>query len=127
MQRLCRLVDRVTVKGSNSPILLYTYDAPALECRGGTIADGAEVARASNEEFFEAFAPPCSPEFRRLWDKALAKYLGGQHGEKADWARAAEYLSRCLALQPDDGRQAGLPRPHGQVGERVAQSPCQCQ
>lgn len=28
IQMLCRLVDRVTVKGSNVPMDLYTYDVP---------------------------------------------------------------------------------------------------
>ena len=37
-QQLCRLVDRVTVKGSNEPVSLYTYDAPTVQCSNGSRA-----------------------------------------------------------------------------------------
>jgi class 3 adenylate cyclase len=33
-QSLCRLIDRVTVKGSLLPVTLYTYDVPDVRSRG---------------------------------------------------------------------------------------------
>ena len=30
VRSLCRAVDRVTVKGSSEPMLLYTYDVPHI-------------------------------------------------------------------------------------------------
>jgi hypothetical protein len=38
VQRLCRLLDRVTVKGSVQPIRLYTYDVPLQHPLPGSTA-----------------------------------------------------------------------------------------
>ncbi len=109
MRELCRLIDRVTVKGSKHPILVYTYDAPLLRCRGGNIADDTTVAKdAPNEDFFSTFSPSISEEFRQRWAKAVSRYLGGPDGRQADWARAEAGLNRCLELKPDDGPALAL-------------------
>lgn len=43
VQSLCRQIDRVTVKGSQQPVSLYTYDVPAIRSRGGALDDETEL------------------------------------------------------------------------------------
>ena len=78
-QQLCRLVDRVTVKGSNEPVSLYTYDAPTVQSRGGSLSDSIDVSDqdVSNTDFFHRVAPPAtSTSFRHLHQRAIQLYLG---------------------------------------------------
>jgi len=119
-RRLCRLVDRVTVKGSAHPVRLYTFDVPDIASRGGTLPDDTAVwdQQASTEHFFSRLVPPSTTRaFRLLHKKAVELYLGGPDGCHANWVGAVVALRQCLEQRPEDGpSQAVL---------HVIQSSCQ--
>jgi len=103
-QRLCRRVDRVTVKGSKSPIDLYTFDEPTLVSQGGTVPDDVDFSSIrSNESFFSIIRPRTTAEFRMEFEQAISLYLGGIDGSLADWEEAKHRLDRCLEMEPFDG------------------------
>ena len=82
----CRLVDRVTVKGSQQPVSLYTYDVPDIKSPGGILPDGIRLAdpSLSTEAFFRAVVPPATTfEFRRLHNAGVQLYLGGPDGSRS--------------------------------------------
>lgn len=104
---LCRMVDRVTVKGSIRPLSLYTYDVPVCTCEGGALpdadADCVSDADMSCLEFFTKLQPCTSVEFRDKFKSALGHYLGGEAGDKANWTQAHRELEECLEMVPKDG------------------------
>jgi len=103
-QRLCRRVDRVTVKGSKSPIDLYTFDEPTLVSQGGTVPDDVDFSSIrSNQSFFSVVRPRTTSEFRKEFEQAISLYLGGIDGSLADWEEAQVRLDRCLEMEPFDG------------------------
>jgi len=82
----CRLVDRVTVKGSQQPVLLYTYDVPDIESLG-CLSDNTRLSDPllSSEDFFSTVVPPStSCDFRALHRSAMDLYLGGSDGSRSD-------------------------------------------
>ncbi|EKX34735.1 hypothetical protein GUITHDRAFT_90376 [Guillardia theta CCMP2712] len=104
IKRLCRLIDRVTVKGSSSPIDLYTFDEPSMQSRGGTVPDDIDFSSLqSSRAFFEVAAPSTDAEFRRDFSRAISVYLGGPDGSKANWECAMQRLRDCLRKRPGDG------------------------
>jgi class 3 adenylate cyclase len=105
VKTLCRMIDRVTVKGSNAPMYLYTYDVPSLQRFGGQIADEINlgVEQLSLYDYFKRVRPYTSEKFRLTWQMAMHSYLGGADGQQADWKQCKLYLNKCLAVHPDDG------------------------
>eukprot|EP00960_Hanusia_phi_P071877 767656-Hanusia_phi.AAC.6 len=104
IKRLCRLIDRVTVKGSTSPIDLYTFDEPSMRSRGGTVPDDIDFSSLqSSRAFFEVAAPSTDSEFRRDFARAISVYLGGPDGSRANWPSAMDRLRACLRKRPGDG------------------------
>lgn len=105
VQHRCRLVDRVTVKGSRKPISLYTYDIPRLQSLGGSLPDNVNVTdtNLSCEEFFGLVEPRIKGSMREAHSNAIEAYLGGPAGEQADWSKAESLLEECLLMDPDDG------------------------
>ena len=82
----CRLIDRVTVKGSTQPMTLFTYDVPDIHSRGGTLPDETNVAdmSISNEDFFSSVVPPStSSHLRKVHTQAIDFYLGGSDGSRS--------------------------------------------
>eukprot|EP00287_Rhodomonas_sp_CCMP768_P032076 CAMPEP_0202853512 /NCGR_PEP_ID=MMETSP1389-20130828/90520_1 /ASSEMBLY_ACC=CAM_ASM_000865 /TAXON_ID=302021 /ORGANISM="Rhodomonas sp., Strain CCMP768" /LENGTH=242 /DNA_ID=CAMNT_0049532061 /DNA_START=1 /DNA_END=729 /DNA_ORIENTATION=- len=123
VQALCRIIDRVTVKGSENPIALYTYDVPLQEGdNGGGVREGNGEIQESNGhdswpdtpsktkynripplQYFLTEAPPCiSQSFRMLHVQAMSFYLGSSDCP-TDWARAAQVFKQCLSVKPNDG------------------------
>mmetsp|Transcript_39193 Transcript_39193/g.78489 ORF Transcript_39193/g.78489 Transcript_39193/m.78489 type:complete len:354 (-) Transcript_39193:165-1226(-) len=104
---LCRMVDRVTVKGSIRPLCLYTYDVPACASDGGPLpdieADRISDAEMSSTEFFMRVQPGTDVEFRCKFKAALAHYLGGELGAQRNWTLAEKELNECLQIVPNDG------------------------
>jgi len=99
VRQLVRLLDRVTVKGSENPMDLYTYDVAE-----NTDHVPASVEDLGTEDFWD-HVPPCTDvEFRTAHRNALELYLGGQDGTYADWPRACE----MLAQWPEDGPSAAI-------------------
>jgi class 3 adenylate cyclase len=87
IQSQCRLVDRVTVKGSQQPVSLYTYDVPDIKSRGGILPDDVRLAdpSLSIKDFFRAVVPPATTfEFRRLHKAGVQLYLGGPDGSRSN-------------------------------------------
>jgi len=80
VQSQCRLVDCVTVKGSQQPVSLYTYNVPDIQSRGGILPDDMRIAdpSLSTKAFFRSVVPPATTfEFGRLHNAGLQLYLGG--------------------------------------------------
>ena len=104
LQELCRKIDRVTLKGSKSPVDLYTFDEPQLESRGGTLKGDIDLSSLpSSADFFEAVQPSTDKDFRAEFSKAIYLYLGGQDGKEANWMAARQHLCNCLRRRPEDG------------------------
>jgi hypothetical protein len=99
------MVDRVTVKGSARPTCLYTYDVPSTV--DANFSPAKEEA-LSAQAFFARVPPDRSEEFRAMFYSALANYLGGEDGSRADWQQAEAELSECLAMAPSDGPALAL-------------------
>jgi class 3 adenylate cyclase len=72
----CRKLDRVTVKGSNEPMILYTFDVHVPR-------DGSGSYRSYRE-------------YSKLYHAAYDKYIAGK------WGEAARGFERCLEQWPDD-------------------------
>ena len=66
VQSLCRLVDRVTFKGTAHPMELYTYDIPPSTVNGIYVIDDHVVSCSStkNQSFFSALQPVIGEHFR---------------------------------------------------------------
>ena len=97
VKNLCRLIDRVTVKGSNAPMYLYTYDVPKLQSFGGSIADDIQLDLKSLTlyDYWKRVRPYTGEKFRLTWQMAMHAYLGGADGTQADWKLAKTYLTKC--------------------------------
>jgi len=84
VQVLCRLIDRVTVVGSEVPVELYTYDVPrqwrtALEITAPN--SPADFHDASL--IFHQIPPGTTETFRETFAVAVDCYLGGSDGSQA--------------------------------------------
>ncbi len=83
MQVYCRLADRVTVKGSDKPMLLYTYDVPfGLKSAAGDSeteqefqADIISSKDTPLDEFYMHTAPRLKPKFLEKYNLAMKFYL----------------------------------------------------
>lgn len=123
IQRLCRLIDIVAVKGSIKPIKLYTIDV----CISNLSVDSA-IKSNSSKKRYEKFIKIkelmkvesakhggivpyilASKSFKRLltiqrnakflplFKKGINKYI------KGDWENAGSLLGQCLQIEPEDG------------------------
>ena len=72
----CRPLDVVTVKGSNVPITLFTFQP---------------------NEMPETMTVEAKMQFRDAWLQAFDAYVIG------DWDKARSSIEQCLALHPEDG------------------------
>jgi class 3 adenylate cyclase len=71
----CRPIDKVTVKGSQKPIILYVHMP-------------SEATELTTEQ--------CA-HFLDLWCQAFSLYLSG-----SDWRQAADVMQKCLEILPRD-------------------------
>ena len=74
MQDLCRRIDRVTVKGSNEPLDLYTYDVEVPE---GCTPDQA-LEDSSRGDFWEQFKPWTTAKQREAFKEGVDLYVDGK-------------------------------------------------
>eukprot|EP00283_Hemiselmis_rufescens_P004835 CAMPEP_0173429376 /NCGR_PEP_ID=MMETSP1357-20121228/8099_1 /TAXON_ID=77926 /ORGANISM="Hemiselmis rufescens, Strain PCC563" /LENGTH=386 /DNA_ID=CAMNT_0014393549 /DNA_START=126 /DNA_END=1286 /DNA_ORIENTATION=+ len=102
VQKLCRLIDRVVLKGTARPCSLYTYDVPVFK--------GLPMPPHSADPayFFERMQPYTSKAFRQQFDTAVRYYMGGETGGSTDWPLAQKLLLDCLSKQPKDGPSMAL-------------------
>ena len=105
IQSKCRLVDRVTLKGSAHPMELYTYDVPPASVNGVSVVDDEIISSTSTPDqvFFSSLQPSTSERFRNQFSLGMDYYLGGPDGIQADWTKATVMLSQCLLSIPTDG------------------------
>jgi hypothetical protein len=97
VRQLVRLLDRVTVKGSEQPMDLYTYD----------VASKCELAldeSMETDKFWDAMPPCTESSFRAEHRQAIDLYLGGLDGMYADWPQAL----RLLEQWPHDGPSTAI-------------------
>jgi hypothetical protein len=102
VRSLCRLLDRVTVKGSNAPMYLYTFDVPSLKQFGGTLQDDIELGlkKVALYDYWKKVRPYTSEKFRLQWQMAMHAYLGGPDGSQADWEKSKSYFNKCCECPP---------------------------
>lgn len=97
VQKLCRLVDRVVLKGVSKPIDLYTYDVD--------VENNIPIPPAGMDPalFFSLLSPRTDDNFREQVSAAVRLYLGGQDGSQSDWPVARKLLVSCLQQSKHDG------------------------
>ncbi|XP_024382804.1 uncharacterized protein [Physcomitrium patens] len=74
LRHCCRKLDRITVKGSAAPIIIYTFDLP----------------------LFQQDLKGNPADYRALFENAVDNYIEG------NWSSALEKLEECLQLWPTD-------------------------
>ncbi|KDO25021.1 hypothetical protein SPRG_09751 [Saprolegnia parasitica CBS 223.65] len=97
VQAMCRLIDCVTVKGSEKPLSLYTFD----------IYDdlGAHAKNALGcIDDLRKLQMRMPIEFRIAFDSGVAKYLEG------NWPEATLQIEHALCFAPTDGPSKSLLR-----------------
>ena len=123
MKNICRYVDKVTVKGSELPLDLYTIDLNLNVSKQKEskilIMNNKEKRNIFNEKKLEldALIEECgsvtpiileknsyqelirvrSDDFKDSWNKGIECY------KKGDWKSANIYFGTCLKIDPDDG------------------------
>jgi class 3 adenylate cyclase len=100
---LCRLIDRVTVKGSQVPMSLYTFDISSTynikDALKPKFTETGEQVPLNFEQDIDILSlrRGIDPEFFVLFDSGVKAYLAG------DWQKAKNDLERADRLKGDDG------------------------
>lgn len=124
LKDICRLIDVVTVKGSNKPIKLYTVDlnldlTPSEKDQPNiNLSENRKIYEEKKEQFYkeiEEFGGSIGKfmrtkssfrelldvkrpsSFRRIFASAIDNYI------KGDWEKARKYLNKALEIDPNDG------------------------
>uniref|UniRef100_A0A7S3CW70 Guanylate cyclase domain-containing protein n=1 Tax=Palpitomonas bilix TaxID=652834 RepID=A0A7S3CW70_9EUKA len=84
----CRKIDRVTVKGSKSPIEMWTYD----------VVDPFVPPKYGFEEFDGIYDSPCAQyaDYKTRFEQGIECYIGG------NWDEAISKLRDCKQENPHD-------------------------
>lgn len=97
---MCRKIDVVTVKGSQTPLQIWTVDITNLKLSNPKIVkevqqpvDFKEVMKVQNG---------LDPNFTRTFNLAIAHYCGGH------WGKAKTCLAEAQKLMPEDGPTKSL-------------------
>jgi class 3 adenylate cyclase len=103
-KKLCRKVDRVTVKGSALPMELFTYDIVNITKSIGyqhadpdPVVDAARCIDFETDEEFLGLQKGIHPNFKPLYEAGIDAYLSG------DWGLARTKFEAAKALKDDDG------------------------
>ncbi|KAF0719136.1 Aste57867_1250 [Aphanomyces stellatus] len=96
IQDMCRLIDCVTVKGSEKPLSLYTFDVYRI----------SELSNLNlgTEEHLIQLQCGIPVEFRSSFDRGVNKYLEG------NWPEARSFIEDALRWQPHDGPSESILR-----------------
>jgi class 3 adenylate cyclase len=124
LKEICRLIDVVTVKGSNKPIKLYTVDlnldlTPSEKDQPNiNLSENRKIYEEKKERFYEeiefngvsignhmksknSFRELLEVQrpsaFKEVFANAIDNYI------KGDWEKARKYLNKALELSPNDG------------------------
>ena len=106
-RHLCRLIDRVTVKGSEIPMGVYTFDITLTPRDISTFAPrfdslGVQEPVDFGEHKWTSLRSGVDAEFFDDFKKAVDAYIAG------DWSAAKSQLEKCLQISSDDGPSKSL-------------------
>lgn len=105
-QKFCRRIDCVTVKGSEQPMTLYTYDVVTMVPDFANERNGPDGIRLpvdfAADPQFEQLQHGIAPGFYETFEVAVAAYIAG------DWAAARDGLNAAMDLKPEDGPSVSL-------------------
>lgn len=111
-QKCCRKIDRVTVKGSQIPMELWTFDIGNYDVKvfePTILEDGTQrPVKFGSDDIYKHLKEGIAPEFFPAFEIGVERYLAGE------WNVAQEHLTQCLALKGDDGPTKLLLRILGQ-------------
>lgn len=96
----CRRIDVVTVKGSEIPMGLYTYDITDLPDTIGE--EPMDTFRFDVDPVFPALHKSVAAGFYDAFNAMVDSYVAG------DWGAAKEHLAECKRMWPDDGPSSSL-------------------
>ena len=102
---LCRLVDRVTVVGSQIPMKLYTFDIftfPRYIFEPQFNKSGEQERVTWDDSSVQGLRAGVDPSFFSTFDEAVQEYMGGR------WDKARTLLDQCRAMKDNDGPTESL-------------------
>ncbi len=92
-QERCRKVDRVIVKGSSTPLDIYTYDLfPKRDAKAPPMTN----REAKSGEFEDVFTYLEAKEYRQKFQDGVEAYITGH------WLEASTVLMQCQKRMPSD-------------------------
>jgi len=92
VQALHRKIDCVTMKGSQLPITIYTYDVPYF---GATTMGELYAHEDPDMDFWDNFPPRTSSTFRKRHAEGVRLYLEG------NWSESRKLLEMCIQENGD--------------------------
>ncbi|KAE9349070.1 hypothetical protein PF008_g7068 [Phytophthora fragariae] len=101
-RRFLRKMDRMSIRGVNTPITVYTFDVTVMKIGFGTPnidpATGLQtpVDFENDPEYLE-IREGLEPAFLEAANSAVEAYLSG------DWPKARHYLTHAQQIRPQDG------------------------
>ncbi|GMF32993.1 unnamed protein product [Phytophthora lilii] len=101
-RRFLRKMDRMSIRGVDTPLTVYTFDVTVMKIGFGTPkidpATGlqAPVDFENDPEYLE-IREGLEPAFLEAAGSAVEAYLGG------DWPKARHYLTHAQQIRPQDG------------------------
>ena len=106
-RKLCRLIDRVTVKGSEIPMGVYTFDIIQIPRDITTFAPrfdsmGVQEPVDFSEHKWTLLRAGVKEEFFLDFNAAVEKYVAG------DWGAAKMLLEKCQSVNENDGPTSSL-------------------
>ncbi|PHJ25688.1 adenylate and guanylate cyclase catalytic domain-containing protein [Cystoisospora suis] len=112
-QSLCRQIDNVVLKGTHSPLKIFTFDnrkdafeaGPPDPPKLGKFNPPDESMEATGtvdwmfmvDQDIATMQRGITVEFQAMWRQALENYLRGE------WTKAEEFARKCLMMMPEDG------------------------
>lgn len=97
----CRMIDVVSVKGSQVPLELWTYDISNFpdETLQPTFDERTAQVPVDfcSDMYYRELQKGIDPVFMQNFNEAVQEYIAG------DWAAAKEHLKESLKRYPDDG------------------------
>jgi class 3 adenylate cyclase len=100
----CRMVDVVSVKGSNVPLELWTFDISTYPGSSPapftTVLNGHKVPKAvdfAGDLYYRDLQRDISPDFMSRFNDGIQDYVAG------DWLSSKKNLSDALKIMPADG------------------------
>ncbi|KAH8062212.1 hypothetical protein JL722_3124 [Aureococcus anophagefferens] len=104
----CRMVDVVSVKGSNVPLELWTFDVSFFPENSLQPTFGDDMGQLpvdfANDLYYRELQKGIDPLFMQKFNDAIQEYVAG------DWKQAKLHLVESLKRYPEDGPSKTLMR-----------------